>query len=54
MATILIISDTKSTSKVFISEESDGSKADQRKKLIGVIMNAAKDENAVSVTDSAT
>lgn len=51
---MLIIRDTKSTSKVFISKESDGSKADQRKKLTGVIINAAKDENAVSVTDNAT
>jgi len=51
---ILIMSDKKSISKVFTSDESEGKMEHHTKKLTGVIMKAAKEEKAVSVTDSAT
>jgi hypothetical protein len=48
------MSDTKSISKVFISEEREGRRDDHIKKLTGVMMKAANDEKAVRVTDKAT
>lgn len=54
METILMISDIKSISSDFNSPDNDGISDTQKIKFSGVIINAASDENAVSVTDKAT
>lgn len=54
METILSINDIKSISSDFNSPDKDGTNDTQNIKFNGVMINAANEENAVSVTDKAT
>ena len=52
--TMLIINDKKSTSNDLTSSDKEGSSDDQKRKLIGVIINAESEDHAVNVTERAT